>query len=147
MAHSKRTTACVEETLSGKYMQRGTAREHVLTLDEPTELGGNDAGPDPYELLLMALGSCTSITLRMYAEFKKIPLTHVRVELSHERVHAEDCAECETREGSIDRITRDIKLGGDELTSEQQERLLEIANRCPVHRTLTSTSHVISRLV
>ncbi len=147
MAQGKRTTACVEETLSGKYMQRGTARGHVLTLDEPADMGGNDAGPDPYELLLMALGSCTSITIRMYAEFKKIPLTHVRVELSHERIHAEDCAECANREGTIDRITRDIQLEGDELTDEQRERLLEIANRCPVHRTLTSESHVITRLV
>ncbi len=147
MTQGKRTTASVEETLSGKYMQRGTARDHVLTLDEPTNMGGNDGGPDPYELLLMGLGACTSMTIRMYADLKKIPLAHVRVDLSHERIHAEECAECETREGTIDRITRDITLVGDELTSEQRQRLLEIANRCPVHRTLTSENQVISRLV
>jgi len=147
MSSTKRTTACVEETLSGKYMQRGIAREHVLTLDEPVDMGGNDGGPDPYEMLLMGLGACTSMTIRMYADLKKIPLSHVRVTLAHERIPADECAECDTREGMVDRITRDIVLTGEDLTPEQRKRLLEIADRCPVHRTLTSENHVISRLV
>ncbi len=135
----------VEETRTGRYMQSMRAGRHALTADEPKAAGGNDAGPGPYEYLLWGLGACTSMTLRMYAELKKLPLDRVRVRLSHRRIHAQDCADCETREGKVDEITREIVLEGD-LTEEQRQRLLEIANKCPVHRTLTSEIKVRSRL-
>lgn len=147
MAPGKRTTATVQETRSGPYIQRGTARDHVLTIDEPTELGGNDAGPDPYELLLMALGACTNMTLRMYAKLKNLPLEGITVQLSHQRIHATDCAECEDQQGMLDRIERDITLVGEKLTDAEKKRLLEIANRCPVHRSLSSENSIVSRLV
>ena len=136
----------VEETLSGRYMQTARTGRHALTMDEPTAVGGNDAGPGPYEYLLMGLGGCTAMTLRMYAERKAIPLTRVHVRLSHRRIHASDCFDCATREGKVDEITRLITLEGD-LSDEQRTRLLEIAERCPVHRTLTSEIKVRSSLV
>ncbi len=135
----------VEETLSGRYMQSVRSGRHGLTADEPAVSGGNDAGPGPYEYMLMGLGACTSMTLRMYAELKKLPLTRVRVRLSHRKIHAQDCADCATREGRVDEITREIVLEG-ELTEEQRQRLLEIASKCPVHRTLTSEIKIHSRL-
>jgi putative redox protein len=140
------TVVEVEETLTGRYMQTARTGRHAFTADEPVSAGGNDAGPGPYELLLMALGSCTSMTLRMYAELKKLPLERVRVKLIHRKIHADDCADCATREGRIDEITREIELYGD-LTAEQRQRLLEIANKCPVHRTLTSEIKIRSQLV
>jgi putative redox protein len=127
-------------------MQTVRSGRHALTADEPAEAGGNDAGPGPYEFLLMGLGACTSMTLRMYAELKKLPLQRVRVTLSHRKIHAQDCADCATREGKVDEITREIELVGD-LTAEQRQRLLEIANKCPVHRTLTSEIKVRSSLI
>jgi putative redox protein len=136
----------VEETLSGRYTQEMRAGRHVLTADEPLSAGGADAGPGPYEYLLMGLGACTSMTIRMYAELKKLPLRRVRVRLSHQKVHAADCADCETKDGKVDEIRRDITLEG-ELTDEQRQRLLDIANRCPVHRTLTSEIKVRTALV
>jgi putative redox protein len=138
-------TVDVEESLSGRYINGVRAGRHAFSADEPPGFGGNDAGPGPYELLLSALGACTSITLRMYAEQKKLPLRRVRVRLSHRKVHAQDCADCATREGKVDEIQREIVLEG-ELTEEQRQRLLEIANRCPVHRTLTSEIKVRSTL-
>jgi uncharacterized OsmC-like protein len=110
---------------------------HQLQADEPFEAGGDDSGPNPYELLLAALGSCTSMTIQMYAKRKRWPLDIVRVRLKHGKIHAEDCDGCETKVGFVDRIEREIFLVG-ELTDEQRRRLLEIANKCPVHRTLTS---------
>jgi len=139
------TTVEVEENRTGRYTQTGRAGRHVLTLDEPASAGGSDAGPGPYDLLLLALGACTSMTIRMYAELKKLPLRRVHVRLSHRKVHAQDCADCQTREGRIDEIERVITLEG-ELSEEQRQRLLEIANRCPVHRTLTSEIKIRSRL-
>ncbi|MCP5145045.1 MAG: OsmC family protein [Gammaproteobacteria bacterium] len=135
----------VEETLTGRYLQTARAGRHAITVDEPPSVGGNDAGPGPYDLLLMALGACTSMTLRMYAEHKQLPLTRVRVRLMHRKIHAADCAECETTAGMVDEIVREIEIEGD-LTPEQRSRLLEIANRCPVHRTLTSEIRIVSRL-
>ncbi len=135
----------VEETLTGRYMQTARTGRHALTSDEPKAVGGNDAGPGPYEYLLIGLGACTAMTLRMYAEMKNLPLRRVHVRLSHRKVHAQDCTDCETREGKVDEITREIGLEGD-LTAEQREKLLEIANRCPVHRTLTSEIKVRSHL-
>jgi putative redox protein len=136
----------VEETLTGRYSQSMRSGRHVLTADEPESVGGNDSGPGPYEYVLMGLGACTSMTIRMYAERKQLPLKRVQVRLGHHKIHADDCSDCETREGKIDEITREIILEGD-LTDEQRQKLLEIANRCPVHRTLTSEIKVRTRLV
>src|SRR5216684_3756415 len=108
--------------------------QHCLHSDEPADWG-NDGGPDPYELLLAALGACTSMTLRMYADRKQWPLQGVQVRLGHSRVHAEDCAVCDTREGMLDQIDCEISLIGD-LSESQRQRLMQIANHCPVHRTL-----------
>lgn len=110
---------------------------HVLTADEPIAAGGGDAGPGPYELLLMALGSCTSMTVRLYAARKKWPLEQVIVRLRHEKVHAADCAECEDKNVLLDHIEREIEFVGP-LDDTQRVRLKEIADKCPVHRTLTS---------
>jgi putative redox protein len=145
MAEAKLTTVDVEESLTGRYINSLRAGRHAWTADEPAVVGGNDAGPGPYELLLMALGACTSMTVRMYAERKQLPLKRVRVRLSHRKIHAQDCADCATKEGMLDEITREIVLDG-ELTEEQRQKLLEIANKCPVHRTLTSEIKVRSKL-
>ena len=127
------------------YAQKIVARRHRLTADEPVEMGGTDTGPSPYELLLAGLGACTSMTLRMYANRKGIPLEGVRVRLRHGKIHAIDCAGCDTKEGKIDHIDRIVEVLGP-LTDEQRARLLEIADKCPVHRTLESEIHVTTRL-
>ena len=119
---------------------------HVLVADEPENLGGADEGPNPYDLLLAALGGCTAMTLRMYADRKGWPLESVTVRLSQDRVHATDCEECETEEGRIDRIEREIELEGP-LNEEQRRRLLEIADKCPVHRTMQTEALVKNVLV
>lgn len=136
----------VEENLEGRFTQNMRSGKHALIADEPESVGGEDAGPGPYEYLLMGLGACTSMTLRMYAEHRQLALQRVRVRLTHRKIHARDCSDCETREGKVDEITREIELEGD-LTDAQRQRLLEIANRCPVHRTLTSEIKVRSQLV
>src|SRR6266446_455742 len=118
---------------------------HQLVSDEPVESGGADGGPSPYELLAAALGSCTSMTLRLYARVKGWPLQRVIVTIRHDKIYARDCAECETREGRIDRLEREIVLEGP-LEEAQKERLLEIAERCPVHRTLTREMEMVTRL-
>ncbi|HEY7248154.1 MAG TPA: bifunctional alpha/beta hydrolase/OsmC family protein [Xanthobacteraceae bacterium] len=127
----------VRETRMGRFQQEITAGRHRLVADEPVEVGGLDSGPNPYGLLLAGLGACTSMTLRLYAERKGLPLERVTVRLKHSRIHAGDCESCETQEGMLDRIDRAITLTGD-LKPEERKRLLEIADRCPVHRTLTS---------
>jgi putative redox protein len=119
------------------FKQEIFAGLHRLSADESLAAGGTDTGPSPYDLLLAALGSCTSMTVAMYARRKGWPLDQVTVRLRHSKIYASDCVECETKEGKIDRIERDIQFVGI-LTTEQRHRLLEIANRCPVHRTLTS---------
>jgi uncharacterized OsmC-like protein len=119
---------------------------HELVADEPTSLGGTDAGPTPYDYLLAGLGGCTAMTLRLYADRKGWPLESVAVRLSQGRIHATDCEECETDEGRIDRIEREIELVGP-LEEEQRRRLLEIADMCPVHRTLKAEVLVENSLV
>jgi len=147
------STPVLPDTVEGTWTATGTttyrtevrARTHRLVADEPTSVGGADDGPTPYELLLAGLGACTGMTLRMYADRKDWPLESATVRMTHEKIHATDCAECETEEGKLDRITRDIDLTGD-LTDPQRSRLLEIANKCPVHRTLHSEVQVLSSL-
>lgn len=135
----------VSET-DGKFGQDVFTDSHHVLADEPKRNGGSDTGLDPYEFLLAALGTCTSMTVRMYANHKKLPLKKVSVKLSHSRIHAEDCEHCETKDGKIDRIERELVLEGD-LTAEQRQRMLEISNRCPVHQTLHSEIDVQTRLV
>lgn len=121
----------------GFLKQQVTAGHHKLIVDEPREVGGSDAGPDPYSLLLAALGACTSMTVQLYARRKQWPLEKVEVSLRQSHIHAEDCKECNLKEGKIEQIERFISLTGP-LTEEQRARLLEIAQKCPVHKTLTS---------
>jgi len=135
----------VTEAGQGKFTEDVYAGRHRLRADEPESADGTDTGPSPYDLLMAALGSCTAMTIRMYAEHKKLPLERVTVDLAHGKVHAADCAECETREGRIDRIERVITLEG-ALDEAQRAKLLEIANKCPVHRTLHSEVWIPTRL-
>lgn len=127
-------------------MQEIRASGHGLRADEPAEHGGSDTGPSPYDFLLVALGTCTSMTLRMYADRKSWPLEGVKVRLNHGKIHAVDCADCETKVGKVDRIHRVIELSGP-LDDQQRQWLLEIADRCPVHRTLKSEINITTRLV
>jgi putative redox protein len=135
----------VEETGEG-LINRILTHRHELYADEPANIGGQDMAPDPYALLLAALGACTSMTLRMYAKHKQLPLKHVRVRLRHSKIHAEDCADCEDNKTRLDRIEREIELDGD-LSAAQRKRMLEIANKCPVHKTLMSKIKIDSKLV
>ncbi len=120
--------------------------QHQLVADEPRSLGGTDLGPSPYDLLSAALATCTSMTLRMYARHKNLGLKSATVRVEHGRVHAEDCADCETAEGRIDEFRRSISLEGN-LSDAERDRMLEIADRCPVHRTLHGEVKVRSTLV
>ena len=138
-------TVIVEDSNSGPFAETIHVGTHVLAADEPVAAGGNDTGPNPYDYLLIALGTCTAMTLRMYARRKGWPLEKVRVRLKHDKVHAEDCADCETKKGLLDRIEKLIELEGP-LSDEQRQRLLEMAGHCPVHRTLTSEIVIESRL-
>jgi uncharacterized OsmC-like protein len=128
------------------FAQEISVAGHRLVVDEPTSFGGADTGPSPYDLLVSALGACTSMTISLYARRKQWPLEAVTVRLRHSKIHAVDCAECDTKSGMLDGIERDVELHGD-LTSEQRAQLLEMANRCPVHRTLTSEINIRTRLV
>ncbi len=127
------------------YQQTITGGGHTWSADEPRDLGGQDQGPTPYHLLLSALGTCTSITLQMYAARKGWSLEAVEVVLEHHRVHARDCRDCQTRDGLISEIDIELKLRGD-LSAEQRDRLLEIAGKCPVKKTLAGEVKIHSRL-
>ncbi len=118
---------------------------HTLIADEPEDYGGTNMGPTPYDLLSGALATCTSMTIRMYADHKKLPVDSVTVSVSHDKIHAKDCEDCEQRDGRIDRFERELRVDGD-LTEEQLERITEIADRCPVHRTLHGHIQVQTRL-
>lgn len=135
----------VREDGEGRLSQTIQAGRHRLRADEPLDLGGTDHGPSPYDHLLAALGACTNMTLRLYAERKNIPLGPISVRLSHRKIHAEDCATCETKEGRIDAIDRTIAFAGP-VSAELRQRLLEIADKCPVHRTLHGEVTVRTRL-
>jgi uncharacterized OsmC-like protein/alpha-beta hydrolase superfamily lysophospholipase len=130
-------TVVVRETGRGRFQQEVAVGRHRFLADEPVGVGGLDSGPGPYDLVLAGLGACTSMTLRLYAERKALPLERTVVRLSHSKIHAADCENCETKEGMIDRIERVITLSGN-LDADQRGRLMEIADKCPVHRTLTS---------
>jgi uncharacterized OsmC-like protein len=119
---------------------------HRLKGDEPVASGGTDTGPSPYDFLLAALGTCTSMTISLYARRKGWPLENVTVSLHHSKIHAADCANCETKVGKLDSIEREIQLTG-ALTSEQRAKLMEIADKCPVHQTLTSEINIRTRAV
>lgn len=134
----------VEEAHTGPFAQRVTAGNHTFIADEPIGIG-DDTGPNPYDLLLAGLGACTSMTLRMYADRKKLPLEHVRVILTHSRTHSDDCADPEAAPCKIDLIERRIELGGD-LTDEQRASLAAIADKCPVHRTLEGDIRVATTI-
>ena len=135
----------VSETGASQFATQVRAGRHVLPADEPLRVGGTDTGPTPYDYLLAALGACTSMTLRMYAQRKKLALEKVTVRLSHQRVHVDDCNDCDSVEGQIAEITRVIHLQG-ELSADERARLMEIADRCPVHRTLEHEIKVRSQL-
>ena len=145
MEKSDATNVVVRGSAAG-FAQEIQAGRHRIVADEPASVGGTDTGPSPYDLLLAALGACTSMTVAMYARRKAWPLEEVAVHLRHSRIHATDCAECETNEGMLDRIERDIHFTGP-LTDEQRSKLLEIANKCPVHRTLTSEIDIETRAI
>jgi len=132
--------------LDKKFLRGLVTDSHELLADEPLSFGGGNLGPGPYDLLLMSLGSCTSMTIRMYANRKKWPLDDIIIDLQHERIHAQDCEDCTQTEGKIDRITRHIEFIGD-LSEKQIARLLEIADRCPVHRTLENNPEITTKLV
>ena len=123
------------------FKQEIIAGKHRLGADEPVSAGGGDSGPDPYDYLLSALGVCTSMMVGLYARRKQIPLQNIIVSLWHSRIHAKDCEECETTEGMVDRIDVEVELTG-ALSEEQHAALMDIAAKCPVHRTLTSEINI-----
>lgn len=136
----------VTETRTSKFQQTIRVGSHSLIADEPVKAGGLDTGPSPYDLLLAALGACTSMTLRLYADRKQLPLERTSVKLTHTRIHAEDCETCETKEGMLDRIDKEITVEGP-LDADARARLLEIAEKCPVNRTLKSEIDIRGRIV
>ena len=134
----------VRETRSGKFQNTVSIGPHRMLADEPVASGGEDTGPGPYDFLLTALGACKSMTMRLYADRKSFPLERATVTLTHSKIHAQDCAECETREGMLDQIDVLIGLDGP-LDTDQYKRIIEIAEKCPVHRTLTSEIRILTR--
>jgi uncharacterized OsmC-like protein len=137
----KETPHIVVRGGAANFQQEVTAGKHQFVADEPVSVGGGDAGPDPYDYLLASLGVCTSMTVGLYARRNKWPLENVKVSLWHSRIHAKDCEECQTKDGMLDRIDVEVELTGT-LTAEQHSKLMEIASKCPVHRTLTSEINI-----
>src|SRR5881392_3551827 len=137
----KQTAHIVVHGGGRNFQQEVIAGKHNLVADEPVSSGGGDAGPDPYDYLLTSLGVCTSMTIGLYARRKQMPLENITVSLSHSRIYAIDCEECETKEGMLDRIDVEVELTGP-LSAEQHAKLMEIAAICPVHRTLTSEINI-----
>ncbi len=134
----------VRETRNNKFQQTVSIGPHRMLADEPVAAGGEDTGPGPYDFVLAGLGACTSMTMRLYADRKSLPLERTTVTLKHSKIYAQDCADCETKQGMLDQIERVIAMEGN-LDAEQRKRLLEIADKCPVHRTLTSEIHIVTR--
>ena len=134
---SNKTSDVVVHGTADGFQQDVVVDKHSLVADEPVSAGGGDAGPDPYDYLLTALGVCTSMTVGLYARRKQFPLENITVSLRHSRIYANDCEECETKEGMLDRIDVEVELTGS-LSAEQHAKLMEIAGKCPVHRTLKS---------
>jgi len=134
----------VSETRNSKFQNTATIGPHHLIADEPASAGGEDSGPGPYDFLLAGLGACKSMTMRLYADRKSFPLERATVTLNHSKIYAKDCAECETRDGMLDQIEVAIGLEGP-LDADQRKRILEIADKCPVHRTLTSEIRIVTR--
>ncbi len=143
MANPPAGMVVVSETRASKLQNVIATGKHRILADEPVDVGGMDSGPGPYDFLLGALGACTSMTMRLYAERKSIPLARTTVTLQHSRIHAKDCEDCETKEGMISKIDRVIAMEGD-LDDEQRKKLMEIADKCPVHRTLTSEIKIVT---
>ncbi len=136
----------ITETGNGKFQQEVRVGKHILKADEPESFGGQDTGPSPYDFLSIALGACTSMTLRMYADHKKIPVEKISVSVTHEKIHAEDCTDCgEGKEGRIDRFERELDVTGT-FDADTKKRLLEIADKCPVHKTLEQSSAIVTKL-
>lgn len=133
----------VQETRASHLQQTISVGRHRMIADEPVSVGGHDSGPSPYDFLLAGLGACTSMTMRLYADRKSMPLDRVTVALKHGRIYAKDCEECETKEGMISKIDRVITMDGN-LDAEQRKKLMEIADKCPVHRTLTSEIKIVT---
>ena len=133
----------MREIGTGKFRNTVTIGPHHLLADEPQSAGGDDTGPSPYDFLLAGLGACKSMTMRLYADRKSFPLDRATVTLKHDKIYAKDCAECETKEGMLDQIEVRIGLEGP-LDPDQRKRILEIADKCPVHRTLTSEIRIVT---
>jgi uncharacterized OsmC-like protein len=138
---NNKTAGVVVHGNARNFKQEIVAGKHSLSADEPVSAGGGDAGPDPYDYLLAALGVCTSMTVGLYARRKQLPLENITVSLRHSRIYAKDCEECETKEGMLDRIDVEVELTGP-VSAEQHDKLMEIAAKCPVHRTLTSEINI-----
>ena len=143
---SNKTPDVVVHGSARSFRQEVVAGKYNLVADEPVSAGGGDTGPDPYDYLLISLGVCTSMTIGLYARRKQMPLENITVSLTHSRIYAIDCEECETKEGMLDRIDVEVELTGP-LSAEQHAKLMEIAGKCPVHRTLTSEINIQTRLV
>ncbi len=148
--HPPIESVIVSETGEGKFQNTVAAGAHLLFADEPLKVGGLDSGPSPYDYLSTALGACTSMTIRMYADFKKIDLGLITVEVKHEKVHGKDCMDCtdeqKLRGGKIDRFERHITVEG-EVSTELEKKILMIADKCPVHKTIESGASVVTNLV
>ncbi len=135
----------VSETGQGKFQQNVSIGPHRMLADEPASVGGTNTGPTPYDYVAIGLGACTSMTIRMYAERKQIPLEHVEVLIRHEKRHADDCVDCESASSRVDHFDRTLRFRGD-LTDEQRAKLTEIADKCPVHRTLEAGARVTTEV-